>query len=198
MLEFLMPVFSAVPENLSILIEIGIMLIVAGAFAFLLRLIRQPLIPAYILAGIVLGPLFLGLIRNTNLILSLSEIGVAFLLFFAGLELNLKKLKEVGLVSSISGIIQIAALFALGFFIALLIGLQRVEALYIGLVLAFSSTMIVLKLLADKRELNSLHGRIIIHHCERSLNNSKPFVNSDDTLSCEARMTITSIDSAPN
>ena len=91
MLEFLMPVFSAVPENLSILIEIGIMLIVAGAFAFLLRLIRQPLIPAYILAGIVLGPLFLGLIRNTNLILSLSEIGVAFLLFFAGLELNLKK-----------------------------------------------------------------------------------------------------------
>ena len=88
MLEYLM---NSLPENLLILSEIGIMLIVASIFAFFLRMIKQPLIPAYIIAGVLVGPLVLGIVESQGLILSLSEIGVAFLIFSAGIEINLKK-----------------------------------------------------------------------------------------------------------
>ena len=158
MLEFLM---HGVPENLVILFEIGIMLIIAALFAFIVRLFKQPLIPAYIIAGILVGPLFLGVIENQELILSLSEIGVAFLIFTAGLEINFKKLKQVGKAATVGGTLQIAALFAIAFFISLWMGYIGRAPIYIGLVVAFSSTMVVVKLLYDRRELGSLHGRIV-------------------------------------
>jgi len=162
MLEVFSSFLSGAPENFKILFEIGVMLIVSGILAFLIKLLRQPLIPAYIIAGIILGPLFLGLIEDKNIILSLSEIGVAFLLFYAGLEINFKKLKETGAIAGFVGIVQIIALIILGFLIALLMGFLPVEAVYIGLVVAFSSTMIVVKLLSDKQQINTLHGRIIL------------------------------------
>ena len=84
-ISFLHTLLASVPENFVVLFEIGIMIIIAAIFAFLVRLFKQPLIPAYIIAGILLGPLFFGLVENQELILSLSEIGVAFLIFTAGL-----------------------------------------------------------------------------------------------------------------
>ncbi|MBT4135776.1 hypothetical protein HOD75_04560 [archaeon] len=153
---------SLVPSELTIFFEIGIMIIIAAILAFLIRLVRQPLIPAYIITGILLGPLALGLIQDPHLVKSLSEIGVAFLIFTAGLEIKFKKLREVGKVASIGGVFQIAILFAIAFFISTWFGFIGKAPIYIGLVVAFSSTMIVMKLLADKRELNSLHGRIVI------------------------------------
>jgi len=155
-------ILSSVPENLVILFEIGIMIIIAAVFAFLIKILKQPLIPAYIISGIFLGPLLLGIIENQELILSLSEIGVAFLIFTAGLEINFKKLKEVGKASTLGGILQIGIMFAIAFFISLLLGFSGKSLIYIGLVVAFSSTMVVVKLLYDRRELGSLHGRIII------------------------------------
>ncbi|MFA5173762.1 MAG: cation:proton antiporter [Candidatus Pacearchaeota archaeon] len=160
--EFLSQFMGNIPENLAILFEIGIMLIIAAVFAFLVRLFKQPLIPAYIIAGILIGPLFLGLVENQELIMSLSEIGVAFLIFTAGLEISIKRLKEVGGTAVLGGILQVVLLFTAGFFVSVWLGFAGRIPLYIGLVVAFSSTMIVFKLLADKRELNSLHGRIII------------------------------------
>jgi len=153
---------SQIPEHLSLIFEIGIMIILAGIIAFILKLMKQPMILAYIIAGVILGPLSVGLIQNNETILVLSEIGVAFLLFFAGIEINIKKLKEVGGIAVWGGIVQIALLFAAGFFISIWLGLTGRMPIYVGLVVAFSSTMVVLKLLADKRELNSLHGRIVI------------------------------------
>jgi len=162
MVDILSFIAAQIPEHLFLLFEIGMMIILAGIIGYILKLFKQPLIPSYIIAGIVLGPLGIGLIKNNETLLVLSEIGVAFLLFFAGLEIHLKKLKEVGKSALFAGSFQMAILFALAFFISTWLGINNKIPIYVGLVVAFSSTMVVLKLLADKRELNSLHGRIVI------------------------------------
>ena len=79
------------PEDLAILYEIGIIIIIATILAFFVRFFKQPLIPAYIFTGILIGPLVLGLIKDPVLIQALSQIGVAFLIFTAGLEIKFKK-----------------------------------------------------------------------------------------------------------
>jgi len=145
----------------SIFLSIGIIIIAATFLAYITKLLRQPLIPAYILTGLILGPV-LGLITNTEMISTLSEIGIAFLLFIVGLEINFSRLRNVALISSIGGIVQMMILFSLGFIIAHFMGFIQMEAIYLGLVVAFSSTMVVVKLLSDKRELDTLHGRIIV------------------------------------
>jgi len=153
---------TAIPENFLIVFEIGIMIIIAAILAFIIRLFKQPLIPAYILTGILIGPLVFGLIENQELIISLSEIGIAFLIFTAGLEINFKKLKQVGKAAAIGGTLQIAILFTIAFFLSTYLGYLGKAPIYIGLVVAFSSTMVVVKLLFDRKELSSLHGRIVI------------------------------------
>ncbi len=145
----------------EIFIEIGIIIIGASIVAFISRLFKQPLIPAYVIAGIILGPI-LSIITNKSIIATLSEIGIAFLLFIVGLEINLKNLKEVGLVASVGGIIKSTLLFSIGFFISILLGFSSIEGAYLGLIIAFSSTMVVIKFLSDKKEVSTLHGRIII------------------------------------
>ncbi len=142
-------------------IQLGIVFIIAAAAAFLLRLARQPQILAYVLVGVLITPIF-KLITDTSIIESMSLVGIAFLLFLVGLEMDLKGLRNVALISSIGGIIQIIVLFTLGYLVALLLGFLSLEAAYLGLMLAFSSTMVVMKLLSDKRELNTLHGRIVV------------------------------------
>ncbi len=146
---------------MDIFFEIGLVVIFAGLGTYLAKLTRQPFIPAYILAGIFIGKVF-GLSTNQELITNLSEIGIAFLLFMVGLELEFKKLKDIGLVSSVAGSVQMSAVFAIGYLVTKLLGFPNIEAVYLGLVVAFSSTMIVIKILSDKLETNTLHGRLII------------------------------------
>jgi len=153
--------FFATSHTNSVFFEIGIIIIIATIFAFMARKLKQPLIPAYIITGLLIGPIY-GLITNKDLITTLSEIGIAFLLFIVGLEMNLKKLKDVALVAGLGGAIRSLSMFSLGFIIALIMGFVTKEALYIGIIIAFSSTMIVIKLISDKRELDTLHGRIIV------------------------------------
>ena len=145
----------------NIFLDIGMIIIIGTLFAYLASLLRQPLIPGYVITGIIIGPV-LGLITNTEVIRNLSEIGIAFLLFIVGLEIDLRKLKDVSLISSIGGLINITTLFSFGFIFASMLGYITLEASYIGLIIAFSSTMVVIKLLSDKREIDTLHGRIII------------------------------------
>src|SRR3989344_3135887 len=145
----------------NLFLDLGLIIIVATILAFLARLIKQPVIPAYILTGYLLGP-WRGLITDKTTIQTLSEIGITFLLFIVGLEIDFRKLKHIGLAGSLGGVIQIVAVFATGFIVAALFGFVPLEAIYIGIVITFSSTMVVLKLLSDKRELDTLHGRITI------------------------------------
>ena len=146
-------------ENLFF--DIGVVIIIATVFAYIAKSLKQPLIPAYILTGVILGPV-LGLITNTDVITTLSEIGIAFLLFIVGLEMDIRKLKHVGMVASLGGIIQIVSVFTIAFIAALLLGFIVLESVYLALVIAFSSTMVVIKLLSDKKEIDTLHGKIIV------------------------------------
>ncbi len=145
----------------NLLVDMGIVIIVATIGGLLAKLFRQPLIPAYIIMGVILGPL-LGLIKDASNMMMLSEIGVAFLLFIVGLELDLHKLKDVGDVATIGGAIQAILMFGIGYGAALLLGFSQLPALYFGLVMSFSSTMVVIKMLGDRHELDTLHGRIVI------------------------------------
>ncbi|UCD03917.1 MAG: cation:proton antiporter, partial [Candidatus Woesearchaeota archaeon] len=146
----------------DVLIIIAIIIIIATIFAYLARLLNQPIIPAYIIAGILIGPLGLKQTLDLNFVFSVSEIAIAFLLFIVGLELSYKRFKTVGKSATVVGATHILILAVIGYIAALLFGFIRIEALYIGLALAFSSTMVVLKLLSDSEELKSLHGRLMI------------------------------------
>ncbi len=145
----------------NLFISIGIIIVVATFFAYIAKLLKQPLILAYIVTGLVIGPA-LGWITNSATIATLSEIGIAFLLFIVGLEIDFKKLKNVAVISSLGGIIQILLLFTVGYIISMFFGFRNINAIYIALILAFSSTMVVVKLLSDKKQIDTLHGRIII------------------------------------
>ena len=144
-----------------IFFSIGIIIIIAGVGAYLARALKQPLIPAYIIAGIILGPV-LKVITDKAVIAALSEIGIAFLLFSVGLELNLKKLKDVGNVATVGALIHMGLLFAVSFVAFKLLKYNNLTSVYVGLILMFSSTLVLVKLLSDKNELDTLHGRIII------------------------------------
>jgi len=147
----------------QIFLEIGVVIIVATFFAYLLKLLRQPMIPAYIITGLLIGPFGLKIVSNQSVISNFAEIGVAFLLFVVGLELDLKRLKDIGLVATVGGAIQIVVLFGFGYLIGAISGVfTKTELLYIGLFVAFSSTMVVVKLLGDKKVLDTLHGRIVL------------------------------------
>ncbi|MEA3329411.1 MAG: cation:proton antiporter [Nanoarchaeota archaeon] len=162
MVEIISSFVMLIPENFKILFEIGMMMIAAGLLAFIFKVFKQPQIPAYIVAGIILGPLMLGIVSNSEVIMALSEIGIAFLLFFAGMEINFKKLKEVGKISTITGLGEMIIVGGITVGIILGLGFKNMEIIYATIVVAFSSTMVVIKLLSDKHHLNTLHGRIIV------------------------------------
>jgi len=147
------------PELLK---EIGLMVISGTLMAHLTRFLKQPLIIGYILAGIIIGPAGLGLITNTETIRTLSELGIAFLLFIVGMELDLQRLASVGLASTVTALVNAVVMFILGFGLSHLLGFTGLPAIYMGLILGLSSTMVVIKLLSDKNELETLHGRIIL------------------------------------
>ncbi|MFC1753060.1 cation:proton antiporter [Thermoproteota archaeon] len=146
---------------MDIFFQIGIMFIIATLGAFVARMLRQPLIPTYIITGVIIGPV-LGIITSSEVIKTLSEIGIAFLLFVVGLEMSVKKLRDTGFFAAIGGTMQMVLVFVIGFWAAFTLGFVTREALYIGLIVAFSSTMVVIKILSDRREVDTLHGRIII------------------------------------
>jgi len=154
---------GTLPASEAIIFNMAVILILSTIFAFIARVFRQPLIPAYVLAGLVLGPLVLGVVKGENLINAFSEIGIAFLLFSAGLEISFRKIIQANLKKiAMIGISQIAIIFGIVLILANLLGLTSLQAAYIGIILSFSSTMVDVKLLSDRRELVTLHGRLIL------------------------------------
>ncbi|MBD3260478.1 MAG: sodium:proton exchanger, partial [Candidatus Altiarchaeales archaeon] len=146
----------------ALLWDMGLMIVAATLGAHLARIFRQPLIVGYVLAGVIIGPSILGLITNHDVIRTFSELGIAFLLFIVGLELDLKKLASVGRASTIIALVNSTVMFCAGYAAAHMLGFTALEPVYMGLVLAISSTMVVIKILSDKNELETLHGRIIL------------------------------------
>ncbi len=145
----------------SLLFDLSVIIVIASMLGILFKFLKQPLIPAYILAGILSGPV-MHLIHNESFITTLSEIGIAFLLFIVGLEINLSKLKVVSKIATIGCFVKSLIMFLLFYLIALMMNFSNMNAVFIGLIFSFSSTMIVIKILTDKNEVQTLHGRILI------------------------------------
>lgn len=154
-------------EHVDLLSSVGISISVAAALAFVGNWIRQPLLLAYLLAGVLIGPrIGFGLISDQASIETVSEIGLILLLFIIGLELDLKKLLAAGKPVLVTGVLQFPLCVALGlaFFIPFGFRISGGDfgLLYLAVCLAISSTMIVVKLLYDKFELDTLPGRITL------------------------------------
>ena len=127
-----------------------------------MRLFKQPLIIGYIITGILVSPYFFDVLQNPETIYPFAEIGVAILLFIVGLHLNIKVIKEIGMISIITGIGQVVFTAIIGFLILKWLGFSTIIAIYMGVALTFSSTIIITKLLSDKGDIDSLYGRIAI------------------------------------
>jgi Kef-type K+ transport system membrane component KefB/voltage-gated potassium channel Kch len=142
--------------------DLGLCIVAATALAYVGRLLRQPLVLAYIAAGVLIGPIGLRQITEHESIQTLSELGLALLLFIVGLEIDLKKLVSSGKVASVTTIVQVAGSAALGWGAAAALGYHGLPAAYVGITVAFSSTMIVVKLLVDHREIDTLPGQVTL------------------------------------
>lgn len=146
----------------NILFELTVIISLAAIFSIIFKFIKQPPILAYMLTGILIGPFGNLQLQSKDLLQMLGELGIAFLLFMIGLELKFSDLKTVGKVSIIAGVFQMLLTFLGGFFLSSFFNFSQTSSIYIGLALSFSSTIIVVKLLSDKKDLQSLYGKISI------------------------------------
>lgn len=145
----------------SIFFEITIIVCVAAVLAIIFRAFRQPAILAYVLTGIIIGPFGQLQLKNQDDLHTLAQFGITLLLFILGLELKFKDLKSIGKSALVIGLGQIVFTFLAGFFISSGMGFSQIISLYIATALTFSSTIIVVKLLSDRKDLASLYGKIV-------------------------------------
>ncbi|MEO1138852.1 MAG: cation:proton antiporter family protein [Pseudomonadota bacterium] len=134
----------------------------SAAFGLLGVLMRQPLIVSFIAVGLVAGPSALDLVHADEQIELLSKLGIAVLLFLVGIKLDVKLIRSLGSVALLTGLGQVAFTSFFGYLIGLALGLDQVTSIYVAVALTFSSTIIIVKLLSDKREIDSLHGQIAL------------------------------------
>jgi Kef-type K+ transport system membrane component KefB len=146
----------------SVFQQVAAVLVVCIAAGVLATLLRQPLIVGLLAAGIAVGPDALGLVEHSSEIELLADIGISLLLFVVGLKLDVRLVRRLGPVALATGLGQIVFTSAFGYLIAVVLGFDTVSAVYIAVALTFSSTIIIVKLLTDKRELDHLHGRIAL------------------------------------
>jgi len=142
--------------------EIAALLAIATVCGALAVWLRQPLIVAYIAAGLLSGPSGLGWVSASDQVDLLAQMGIALLLFVVGLRVDLRLIRTVGQVVLVTGLIQIIVTAVLAYLLAVALALTPIAALYVAVALTFSSTIIVVKLLSDKREIDALHGRIAL------------------------------------
>jgi len=142
--------------------EIVIAVISAAAIGIFFHILRQPSIIGFIVAGLIVSSLGYLAQENAQVIGNLASIGVALLLFIVGLEMNIKELRHVGKPAILVGLGQIIFTFTIGYFICYALGFTNLTSFYISIALTFSSTIVVVKLLSEKKDLKSLYGRIVL------------------------------------
>ena len=142
--------------------EIAVLLLLAAAAGTLGVRLRQPLIVAFIAVGILVGPSVLGWVSANDQIDLLAKFGITLLLFVVGLKLDLHIIRTMGPVALATGLGQVIFTSGVGYLIGIAFGMTPITALYVAVALTFSSTIIIVKLLSDKREVDTLHGRIAL------------------------------------
>ena len=142
--------------------EVAAILAVASLVGAICLWLRQPLISAFILVGLLVGPVGLDWVHAHDQVELFAELGVSMLLFVVGLKLDPALIRTVGMVSVVTAIGQMVLTATLGYGIALVLGFEPMAAFYVAAALTFSSTIIIVKLLSDKREIDALYGRIAL------------------------------------
>ncbi len=146
----------------DIFTEMAVLLLLAAAVGAIGVRLKQPLIVAFIAVGIMTGPSVLGWVSSNDQIDLLAKFGITLLLFVVGLKLDLHIIRTMGPVALATGIGQVIFTSVIGYLIALALGMMPMAALYVAVALTFSSTIIIVKLLSDKHEVDTLHGRIAL------------------------------------
>jgi Kef-type K+ transport system membrane component KefB len=146
--------------------DLALSIVMAWILGVAAQLARQPLILAYLVAGFLLGPYGLRWVQSQQSINTIAELGLIFMLFMIGLEIDLKKIARSGNTILVTSAVQIFGCFALGLVLFLSLGIpfggRSFDALYIAAAVSLSSTVIIVKVLYDKFELDTLPGRITI------------------------------------
>jgi Kef-type K+ transport system membrane component KefB len=142
--------------------EIALLLVMAAGVGLIGIMLRQPLIVSFIAVGLIAGPSALDVVHSDEQIDLLSELGIAVLLFLVGIKLDVKLIRSLGAVSVMTGLGQVTFTAFFGYLIGLALGLGHIPSLYVAVALTFSSTIIIVKLLSDKREIDALHGQIAL------------------------------------
>jgi len=143
----------------GMLSELAFLFVAALTAALLIRAIRLPTILGYLFAGVIVGPHALGMLHETSQLHNLSELGVVLLLFSIGLEISPSRLWQLRREALIGGTIQVIGTAAIAAEIARLFGLPFGVAVVIGFFISLSSTAVALRLLSEKGQLDSTHGR---------------------------------------
>lgn len=143
-------------------VQIALILVFAAVAGGIAHLLRQPTLVAYIVVGVLAGPSVFGIVSSAGEVELLAKVGIAILLFLVGLKLDVNLIKSTGVIALLTGVGQVVFTSVVGYFIIIALGFDPIPALYIAVALTFSSTIIIVKLLSDKRELDMLHGRIAV------------------------------------
>jgi monovalent cation:H+ antiporter-2, CPA2 family len=149
-------------HELHLLLNVAVAVSIALAGGLLAHRLGQSVIVGYLLAGMVIGPFTPGFIADREQIAGLAEVGVIFLMFALGIEFSLKELARVRAVAVIGTLIQGAVTTAAGTSFGLLLGWSFGQSFFFGGVISISSTMVILKMLLDRGEVTSAHGRVLL------------------------------------
>jgi Kef-type K+ transport system membrane component KefB len=144
----------------SAFLELAIILSLSSVLGYLVRYFRQPLLTAYLFAGLVISVIRIVDPNHSITLTFLPDFGIAFVLFFIGMELDLDEVKALGWPITVASVFQILISTLFGFTLAGYLGFGAIESLYLGLGLGFSSTIVVVKMLLERKDLNSLYGKL--------------------------------------
>ena len=147
---------------MDLFVGISLTIVIAATIASILQKLKQPLIIGHIITGLIVGPFLFANLQFKEIVDSLSQFGIVLLLFIIGLNLSLKVIKEVGKVALTAGLGQIFLTSITGYWLARFLGFDTTTSYYLGLALTFSSTIIIMKLLSDKKDLSKFYSKISI------------------------------------
>ena len=149
--------------DLSIFYQLSLVLALAAVVSLIARALKQPLIIGYIITGFIVGPALLNVTNSSHdAFESFSQIGIVLLLFMIGLGLNTQVIRRTGKPVTITFLAVVSGIGLIGFLVATLLGFNATESLVIAVSLLFSSTIVVVKALVDKKEQSRLYGQIAV------------------------------------
>jgi CPA2 family monovalent cation:H+ antiporter-2 len=149
-------------ENVQLLVDLAIAMGAALVGGFIAHQLRQPVILGYLLAGIVIGPYTPGLVGNVENVQTMANLGVTLLMFALGVEFSLETLRRVGRVAIYGGVMQMAFTIGFGILLGLTLGYSFRSSVFLGGIVAISSSILILKMLMSRGELESINGRIAL------------------------------------